>query len=548
MAETLNNLRPVSGGGTSGVATAVVGDQLTVSRWRGLEGWVIFALSLSLNLLAACLEAVRSGRYEPDAMGSTVQSWLLLSGDLFGFTAASSTLPPLPALLQAPLSLIPYFREEALSGNLLTALAGALICSLSNSTLAGLRLSRRWRWSLVALTALSPLFLHFSGIGSGAIVAACLAMLSVCLFLSWQRAFQAGRDSALASLISLGFVAGLAALTRYDSLAYAGLLGVLLWMQAVQAGSSRLGGKAALLITYCVPVVSILGIWLWFAVLVANDPSRINSEGLPAMLTGYRWLDSTSASFAPTSLFLSTSAAVAWLWGPLAFFAMGEVALLLDYLVTRHFPSLTLALLALSILGSHSLAILDGRQGWWIPGLVTVVTLGPILAGQVVSRSAQWGWSVRASLSIVAMVVAGLILSAGASATALAQVAMTGTVRTAAEGAFGEERQIASFITEHAGQGSVLLDDEEGYRIVFFARHPELFLMRGNPGYDQALREPRGRIDYLLARNPAIRSTRDQTRINGQYPALFDLGSDWTDLLGEWRGAGWRLYRVKAPA
>ncbi|MCL4531986.1 MAG: glycosyltransferase family 39 protein, partial [Actinobacteria bacterium] len=237
------------------------------------ESWLVFGLSVGLNLAAVYLVAIQLKLFLPEAMASAVQAWLLLAGNLLGFVALGASLPPLAALLQLPLALLPPVQQSGLSANLATAIAGALTCALLNLILAGWKLGRAWRYPAVALLASNPLLLFYSGAGSPDVPAVLFVVLSIHLFLLWLRHHESRPAIALASLISMGFAAGLASLARYEAVVYAALLLALLWWQASRTGPSHAGRVAALLITYAVPVISVLGAWAWLNLLVLNDPS-----------------------------------------------------------------------------------------------------------------------------------------------------------------------------------------------------------------------------------------------------------------------------------
>jgi len=110
-----------------------------------------------------------------------------------------------------------------------------------------------------------------------------------------------------------------------------------------------------------------------------------------------------------------------------------------------------------------------------------------------------------------------------------------------AAGRWAEEQQIADYVTTNAGTHRVLLDDWDGYRVIFLAGRSSYFLLPGDSGYVAALQEPQGRVDYILVRMPDLRG---KGPIEELHPGLYGLGRSWTTMEVDQPGAGWRLYRV----
>ncbi len=449
------------------------------------ESWLIFGLSLGLNLAAVYLVAIQLKLFLPEAMASAVQAWLLLAGNLLGFAALGASLPPLAALLQLPLALLPPVQQSGLSANLATAIAGALTCALLNLILAGWKLGRAWRYPAVALLASNPLLLFYSGAGSPDVPAVLFVVLSIHLFLLWLRHHESRPAIALASLISMGFSAGLASLARYEAAVYAVLLLALLWWQAGRTGPSHAGRVAALLITYAVPVISVLGAWAWLNLLVMNDPS--SGPGYLAAGAGR---------------------------GP-------DVSPITPSTWRYLFLAAPLILLPAGWLRSHLAGPGSQRRVTLPAGIVALLALA--LATVVsVTAIAQWAQPERAS---------------SPSARALPASGPTGR--------WAAEQEIALYLQEQANGHRVLLDDWEGYRVIFFTGRPKLFIAAGDPDFLPSLRSPQGRVAYILVRDPRLQGSR---ALDGYYPGIYQLGREWATLTREWPASGWHLYQVKAAS
>jgi hypothetical protein len=106
---------------------------------------------------------------------------------------------------------------------------------------------------------------------------------------------------------------------------------------------------------------------------------------------------------------------------------------------------------------------------------------------------------------------------------------------------WADEREIADYVIVNAGTRRVLLDDWDGYRVIFLAGRSSYFLLPGDPDYVAALQDPRSRVDYVLVRAPGLRG---KGPIEEFHPGIHGLGRSWTTLEVDRPGAGWRLYRV----
>jgi hypothetical protein len=99
------------------------------------------------------------------------------------------------------------------------------------------------------------------------------------------------------------------------------------------------------------------------------------------------------------------------------------------------------------------------------------------------------------------------------------------------------------YINDHVHGREVLVDDFQGYRVIFFSGHPEYFLATSDRDFHEALHQPYGKVTYILASEPKLEGTLNQ--VNIAYPELYELGGSWVVLEKEiWV---WRLYRVVAP-
>src|SRR5688500_4870609 len=115
------------------------------SFWsRDPESVTIFASVLILNLIAVWFVVDRLQLLPGDALARTYLAWRVLLGEEKKLANIGFVWTPLPSILQLPLVLLPPLRFHALSGNLITAVAGA------GNVVVLHALARQWGWSSIA--------------------------------------------------------------------------------------------------------------------------------------------------------------------------------------------------------------------------------------------------------------------------------------------------------------------------------------------------------------------------------------------------------------
>lgn len=527
--------------------------QLAMKRKTRSWSWIVFASCLGIYLVAVYLVPIHLRLFEPDAMWYSVQSWLVLSGHLFRLSLFSSPEPPLLVILQLPLAFWPDFQQDGLSGGLISALAGALACGALHAFLIRQGIGAGRRIPVLTMFALNPLVLYYCGTGSFVMTWLLLILLSALLLTSWAQ------TTNLQPVISLGFTLGAASLVRYDALFYCSVLLAVLGLLAVSMPNRSLEQLLGLLITCLAPVLFLLGAWLVLSLLISFGPYSL----MPKEEIGF-----AAAVASPTGLAASapwsgdTAGSVLEApWsplGPFPFFVVGLIALLADGLLTGDRVSRSLAALAMTF---PALWLLRDLLGMGAPSLhdtVSTIPFGFLMAGQLLVRiEAAMANRYVASQLATGAVLLSLGLSTAATGASLfywlhpgpaSRPPIGGSASLEPSSQREMEQSVANYLLQHADNGRVLIDDREGYRIIFFSARPELFVTRGTPGFASALRSPVGLVDYLVVRNP--QAARGQDTINGYYPALYELGAPWAELVTE-TGLGdgvWRLYKVAKPS
>ncbi|MBI3763382.1 MAG: hypothetical protein HY260_16165 [Chloroflexi bacterium] len=102
-----------------------------------------------------------------------------------------------------------------------------------------------------------------------------------------------------------------------------------------------------------------------------------------------------------------------------------------------------------------------------------------------------------------------------------------------------EEQDLADYINKQT-TGRVLVDDFEGYRVIFFSGRPERFLTPADSTFNETLHDPAGRVDYIMVSEPILEGQLNA--VNKAFPTLYTLGGSWVKL--EKTAFRWKLYQV----
>ncbi len=519
-------------------------------RLGGWEDWLLLSASLALSLAGGYVLTSRLGLFPPDAQWYTVQAWSLLTGDVSRLSMFHTPMPPFPTVLQAPLLLVPALRYEGLAAGILSALAGALLCVLLNRMLNRWSMPRLLRYPILLLFALNPIVLFNGGNGSSEMLAALLILLSLQLVSNWYEAEN------LQSLIQLGFTLGLLSLTRYEALPYVLLLPLLL-LFAPSSRKDQTGERAfGVLATCFVPAVSTLGLGALVGLMVESSPQywvegeRTAPLQLPQLLSDLAAFSPLPQAVSPQNGSILEGVPALGM-SPLFALCVALLLLISWRRMDRLSASLIVATAFFPML--YWFAPTLGGAEPPLRGLFLTTVLGVALGGRLYQQARAFEPAKGPLALMVGLaLLSASALSTGTTASAMANAPASGNSSAPfVEGLLSansiaspwqEERSVAGYIQSRDGASSVLVDDFEGYRVLFFSARPELFVTRGTPAFPVTLKAPSGRVDHLLVRDPQLEGVHDL--VASRYPALYALGGSGAELVGDWPGAGWRLYRL----
>ena len=515
--------------------------RLTRLTGRLGEGQAIFALGLALNLAMAWVVVFRLNIFVTDSMARTVHAWqVFFSADpklaYIGFIWA-----PLPTLLQLPLVLLPPLRVYGISGNVLTAVMGAATLVSLNRILRRYGVGGRMREALLLLFALNPMVLFYAGNGLSEMTFVFFTILSVDYLIAWRAERTTG------SLVLMGVALALALLARYDTAVHAAvLLPVLLLL--VRERPSRPQEAEAVAMTALLPVAFAGGLWLLFNLMIMGDALNFargaysNAAQIGYQMTMLPVIAQLTGNPPAIVRFIAEQVT-----GLFPFFSIGLFLLLLDFARTRDRLSLSIALLALSFPGFQALNFFGGQSAAFLRYFILAIPFGIVIAGHLLWRMrGQPGYRAGAAAILVTLamsdVASGLAMGRANEWGQWNDIFVRAVVTGQRVDTWAEERQLADYLVAHVRGPGVLVDDFQGYRVIFFSERPDLFVATGDSDFDTVLRNPVGRVQYVLASSPRLEGALN--RVNQQYPTLYEYGASWARLVGTWPEVGWKLYEV----
>jgi|GEM_PF-2555990 len=487
------------------------------------ESLVILGLVLLLNL-AVGWYIVRPLQLLPeDAIAQTYRAGQVWSRGEPRLSSLGLAGPPLSAVLQLPLTLLPWLGRTGFAGSVISALAGAI--SAAALHLAAYRWGwPRWaRYALVALFALNPMLLYYGANGSNEMLFIALVLLTLVLYLEWHC-----REHWLMTA-GMGLLMSLALTTRYQGLVLSAVLGVVLAVHLFTDRRSTFARAEGTLLAYLTPIVYLAflcicgtqqaggSFWDWADAAparVAQFGSQVQGQGLVSPggpLEAWRRMGQLFPAFP----FLSLAALlVAWFRRD----GLGPGIVILGW-------SLPL------------LAVLQGEQG--VRPLIVTIPLGFLLLIWGVARI-RLAWPI---------LLCGLCLVGASSWATVAtmQRDWNGYERAFVRVLLGErwdgwvaEGSLGRAIARLDSPVRVLADDAEAYSIVYFSGQPELFVVPGDPDFSQVLARPWETADYVLVSHPDAASNPGQ--VHAAYPNLYAQGAPWAVLAAEIDE--WKLYQV----
>lgn len=480
---------------------------------------------------------------------------------------------PLPSFLLLPVlplkALFPVLTRAGFAGPVESAvfMAGAVVLVLRLLRILGV--GPGYRWTLTALFALHPMIAVYGASGESEGMLIFFTLLTANGLAGWLA------DGAPGRLVGIGLALGGAYLTRYEAVAPAAA--VVLLVAALSfartAGPRRLRAQTAVndaLLAGLPFLLTFAGWALAGRVLVGSwFPTLSSTYGNSSQVGNERTYiqDATGHGLAAMTRYAAEQ-----LLGLQPFVAVLLVLAAVVAVRRRQWAALAAPVALGAVLGFDDLAFLSGTSFGWLRFQIAVVPLGFVLAGTVLARPARPARAGAARRSrpgrllaaavpigILALVAVSLPVSALTLTDHRLAREETATVLAAVDPAratAADRQHLLVFRTEdgvaddldalHLPEGAVLTDAASSFGIVLASADPRQFVITSDLDFAAVLARPAAHhVHFLLVPNPAA---APHDALVTAYPRLYATGAGIAALVRTWTSTSsnedWRLYRL----
>jgi hypothetical protein len=511
---------------------------------------------------------MRYNLFDPDATSRVANAgYVLMSRDPH-LSAIGFVWNPLPSLVEVPVLLFSRWWPELRTHGLAGVGQSALFMAAAALVVRGIAMDRGlgsgWRRVAVACFALQPMIVVYGASGMSEAAEIFCLLWCVRYLMRWMD------ERRIEDLAWAGLALGLGYLARYEVLAAAAGVAVLVAVVAFARGTPGRGAAAAAhLAVILLPIATAVAAWALTGWVVNHE--------LFATLTSQYGNERQVAGAADRSGSLAGSASAEWVVIGARLMGMQPFA----------FPAAAIAVAFAAL----------SRKG---AALAPVVTFGPVLAfaawGQFSSSTFGWFRFYLTAIPLVLCIALALWNPAvgsrrpwqittratqiGAALVALSvAVGFPTTVSAMLNERIGNQqlqfgfnsllhpqrlpaqqqwyrrlmvndRLMASYFdSQQLPDGAVLMDTFNTWGVWLSSARPTQFIITSDFDFKAALNRPWDHgVDYLVVSNPAI---TDADALNIRYPSLWQDGAGFSRLLYATRGfAGderFRVYEVTGP-
>lgn len=500
---------------------------------------LLFAGSFLLFLAGAYLIAFQFRYAQGDALSRTYSAMAAVHSANPHLGAIGFIWPPLLTLAQLPLVVLKPLTYYGFSGMIVTACFGAV------SLLALERFYRRYglgfwhRLILAVLFALNPFIFYYSATGMSEILFVFFFVLSLSHFLFWvdNKHWQ---HMALA-----GMTVGASFYVRYDAMALALAIFLAVAVLLPRFGQQDYDRMEGTLLAYTVPVAYGMSVWVFLNWLIMHDPLFFySSEYSNLYLTrNVRSLPQVLAMQA--SLQATMEYTVQKIYAVSPYFIFVAPLLVIIGLVRRNLALIMAVAICLSVILFQVYMFRQGTTFGFDRFYISLIPSSFIL--YVVLHRRLAGLRAVFRHATTAVLLLGLAASTGLTSwnmiqTGTAQpegVLLNAVLNWQAVGSNASDEVVAAYIKEHVKGRQILSFSDT---VILFTQDPRMFVVDSDPDFGGTLRDPVGRIDYLLVNNP---DKIGFDPILSQYPTLWEKGADFVTLEQDF--GAYRLYRVVDP-
>jgi len=470
--------------------------------WAQVERRVVVGLLAVAYAAIGFVLVLRYGSVSIDALARVANASFVLDSRDPHLSAIGFVWNPLPSLLAVPFVPLkawwPALISRGLIGNALSALTMALAVGVFHALLEDLATPRRRRLLLTLLLGLNPMVVFYGANGMSEAYLLLTLMWATRSLVAWLR------FSRTSSLVSCGLALAVAYLARYEAVAPAVAVGLLVlvvtWRREPGTHTERFRAARADAMLVTLPFGVCFVAWAAVSWIVVGAPFQTLSStygnsaqvadklGSIQAVTGHD-LTQRSAYLGEQLLALAPLLALVLL-----------VALWQARRVQKRWLLAPVAAFG-GVLAFQSLAFLAGGTFGWLRFSLTAIPLAALLAAGLASP--VLGPRRRWRLLAVGVLVSSAVGSGWAmTSTRLAreessQLAAVGDRADASAGQrdalhrFISERRIAHYLDGmHLPNGSVLLDTGAAFATVLESDDPKQFVITSDLDFRAVLADP----------------------------------------------------------
>jgi hypothetical protein len=504
------------------------------------EFWLVGIFSFLLFVAVSYYLVFRLNVFVTDAMARTRSAWQVFFSSEPKLSNVGFVWAPLPTIMQLPLVLIPALRVNGFSANIVTAFSGAACVQVIFLFLRKTKI-RPWIRYLVLLAYIAnPMVLYYSCNGMSEIVLELFVLITAFAYLRWEETHK------WVYLTTSSIATCLAFLSRYDGSFVAVVVVIMIGIDAIMHNRKQLSYAESVILLYATPIAYVAGLWLFLNWLIMGDPLYfVRSDYSNAGQIGYQLAQRVDLLPLKNNLLAAMYTGLKETYQIFPFFILVSILLLIFAIIQKKKVWVGVIAISWSLILFTISNIFMGQSAMFIRYFISAIPMGIVLlAGLLELLPVRWR-GVVALLSVV-----GIGLSAFSTADLMSRHDEWGqsndtVVKSALTDTplhnWDEEQALAKFINTKT-TGYVLMDDFQGYRVIFFSGKPWRFITPGNTSFKKFLKSPYGNVAYILTSSTSLEGELNQ--VNNTYPYLFTEGADWAKLVYE--DSTWKLFEVES--
>lgn len=495
-------------------------------------------MALMFNVFMIYVVVFRLNLFLTDAMARTRSAWQVFFSYEPKLAYIGFIWAPLPTILQLPLVLVPWLRYKGLSGNVVTALCGAGAAMALMLLLRRVEMPNILRWLFVWVFVLNPAIAFYSSNGMSEMVLILCVLLVSYFYIRWHET-----RGQWVYLSGCSIAASFAFLARYDAAFFVVILTFAVALQSFIWHSENVHITESTILMFGAPIGYVVFLWILSNWVIMGDPlffarsTYSNAGQIGYQLTLLPWLLPIKGN-----LEASLRAGLIQTWTLFPPFIILSIVMLVIIVWKRPWPWLSLLGVGWSLTLFSIMNLYLGQSALFLRYFITCIPMTFVLVVGILQSITRLRWLVSLVLIVFLALSAISSLEAMRNATEWGQwndVFVQALLEDKPVKAWADEEELVNYILKDT-KGRILVDDFQGYRIIFFSGQPERFIVPGDSVFPLFLREPYGNVNYILTSRFALEGTLNQ--VNIAYPNLYPEGASWVKLEKEiWV---WKLYRV----